>query len=79
MLKRFVAAVGAGNTGALESLFANDVVAYSVGGGIKAAALVPVCGAEKVARCFTGLVCKSERANRAFRVEFASINGAAGL
>ena len=79
LLSQFVAAVGAGNTIELEKLLNADVVAYSDGGGMKAAALVPINGVDRVAKFFLGLKRKNERTSQQIRFTFAEINGLPGL
>ena len=48
-LEAFIAAAQKGDMGALEGLFAEDVVSYSDGGGLVRAAGVPVSGRKRVA------------------------------
>jgi len=50
LLEAFIAAAQRADLGALEGLFAEDVVSTSDGGGIVRAARVPVCGRERVAK-----------------------------
>jgi RNA polymerase sigma-70 factor (ECF subfamily) len=50
LLDAFLAAAQAGDIAQLESLFAEDVVSYSDGGGAVRAAKVPVVGRERVAK-----------------------------
>jgi RNA polymerase sigma-70 factor (ECF subfamily) len=50
LLEAFIAAAQNADLGALEGLFAKDVVSTSDGGGIVRAARVPVCGRERVAK-----------------------------
>lgn len=50
LLETFIEAAQKGDLTALESLFAEDVVSYSDGGGIVRAARVPVSGRERVAK-----------------------------
>jgi len=50
LLEAFIAAARMADMAALESLFAEDVVSTSDGGGIVRAARVPVCGRERVAK-----------------------------
>jgi RNA polymerase sigma-70 factor (TIGR02957 family) len=62
-LEAFIAAAQKGDMAALESLFAEDVVSYSDGGGLVRAAGVPVIGRKRVAAfiaavstwCWTGV------------------------
>lgn len=50
LLEVFLAAARAGDVGALEDLFAADVVSYTDGDGIKGAARIPVAGHTRVAK-----------------------------
>lgn len=50
LLEAFLAAARTGNLGALEELFAADVVSYSDGGGKVRASKFPVVGRERVAK-----------------------------
>jgi RNA polymerase sigma-70 factor (TIGR02957 family) len=51
LLQAFISAAQTGDLGALEGLFAEDVVSYSDGGGIvRTAARAPVSGRERVAK-----------------------------
>lgn len=50
LLSAFLTAAQSGDLSALERLFAEDVVSYSDGGGVKLAARVPIRGRERVAK-----------------------------
>ena len=50
LLEAFIGAAQKGDLVALESLFAEDVISYSDGGGLVRAARVPVVGRERVAK-----------------------------
>jgi RNA polymerase sigma-70 factor (TIGR02957 family) len=50
LLEAFLTAAQQGDVGALESLFAADVVSYTDGNGVKLAARIPVLGRARVAR-----------------------------
>ncbi|MFC5825915.1 RNA polymerase sigma-70 factor [Nonomuraea insulae] len=50
LLKVFLDAAQTGNLGALEDLFAADVVSTSDGGGMRGAARIPVMGGDRVAK-----------------------------
>lgn len=50
LLETFLTAAKSGDVGALEDLFASDVVSYTDGNGVKLAARVPVRGRERVAK-----------------------------
>ncbi|MFJ8894967.1 RNA polymerase sigma-70 factor [Leifsonia sp. NPDC102414] len=58
-LEAFRVAVETGNTEAVLSVLAPDVVLVSDGGGLKQAALRPIVGAEKVARFIAGGIRKT--------------------
>jgi RNA polymerase sigma-70 factor (ECF subfamily) len=62
MLARFTFAAVSAEPGAFQTLFADDVVFYSDGGGRVPAAINPVRGADRVARLLAGLM--SKRADR---------------
>lgn len=79
LLMRFAEAAQTGDASGLEALLAADAVAYSDGGGIKAAALNPIYGADKVARFFAGLAKKQKAEGQALRVVPVALNGAPGL
>jgi len=79
LLQRFVEAVQVGDTAPLESLFKQDVVAYTDGGGVKSAALVPIRGKDKVARLFIGVARKRNASGGPFEIDIAPINGLPGL
>lgn len=76
IVERFVAAVE-GDVADLETLLADDVVAWSDGGGEVTAARRPIVGREKVARYFRGLARHPLATDAEFRVR--SINGEAGV
>ncbi|WP_063767854.1 RNA polymerase sigma-70 factor [Streptosporangium roseum] len=50
LLETFLDAARTGNVGALEKLFAADVVSSSDGGGVRGSSTFPVLGSERVAR-----------------------------
>ena len=50
LLNAFLSAARSGDVGALESLFAADVVSYTDGGGVALAARIPVLGRSRVAK-----------------------------
>jgi RNA polymerase sigma-70 factor (ECF subfamily) len=50
LLEAFLVAARSGDARQLESLFAEDVVSYTDGNGVKLAARIPVVGRERVAR-----------------------------
>ncbi|QAY60109.1 RNA polymerase sigma-70 factor [Microbacterium protaetiae] len=50
LLEAFLAAAQRGETAQLEALFADDVVSYTDGNGVKLAARIPVHGRERVAK-----------------------------
>ncbi len=61
LLAAFGDALRTGDLAGLHTVLAHDVVAYSDGGGRVAAAIVPIRGAESVARFVLGLVSKWPR------------------
>jgi len=75
LLTRFLLATREGDVEGLLHVLADDVVAYSDGGGKVPSALRPVTGADRVARFMVGLVSKATRAD--FRL--ATINGRTGV
>ncbi|MFF7251134.1 RNA polymerase sigma-70 factor [Embleya sp. NPDC008237] len=76
LLARFLTAAAEGALEQLESLLADDVVAWSDGGGKVSAATRPVSGRAKVARFLMGLV---ERFSSGTEFGFAEVNGDAAL
>lgn len=50
LLSAFLTAAKSGDVASLEKLFAQDVVSYSDGGGVKLAARIPILGRSRVAR-----------------------------
>ena len=72
---RFLVAANEGDMAGLMELLAADVVAYSDGGGKRAAALNPVVGADHVARFILGVRKKEPH----LRSEFADVNGWPGV
>jgi RNA polymerase sigma-70 factor (ECF subfamily) len=79
LLAAFVAAVQSGDVAQLAGLLREDAVALSDGGGVKAAALHPIRGVDKVARLFVGLARKQGRRNVTLALQECAINGAPGL
>lgn len=79
LLLRFSEAAMTGDTTALQHLLTDDVVSYTDGGGQKLAALLPIIGADKVARLFVGLVRKNIARNIQGELSLAKINGQPGL
>ncbi|WP_441249836.1 RNA polymerase sigma-70 factor [Kitasatospora sp. McL0602] len=74
LLERFLTAAAEGSVRQLEALLAEEVTAWSDGGGKVTAATRPVTGREKVARFLLGLL---ERFGADLDLEFAEVNGAA--
>ncbi|GGW66832.1 RNA polymerase sigma-70 factor [Streptomyces xantholiticus] len=74
LLTRFLDAAAQGSMTQLEALLADDVVAWSDGGGKVSAARRPVVGREKVARFLAGLVA---RFAAGVRMEIVEANGSA--
>lgn len=79
LLIAFTEAVASGDVTRLAALLREDAIALSDGGGVKAAALNPIRGADKVARFYIGLARKYAARGGHARFEPATINGALGL
>lgn len=79
LLAEFGRAVASGDVAGLKALLREDAVALTDGGGVKAAALNPIRGADKVARFYIGLARKHGRRDREVALRPAEINGAPGL
>ncbi len=62
----------------LLAMLANDIVAYSDGGGKGPAARNPIYGADKVARFLLGFV-RKRKAPHSFIVRTVNINGEPGI
>lgn len=77
MLMRFLEAVQVGELEGLTSLLAEDVTAWSDGGGKARAALRPLYGRDKVARLFLGL--RRFEPTEGVRVDIQDVNGAAAI
>lgn len=73
VVERFFAATLEGDVAGLEQLLADDVVAWSDGGGQVSAARRPISGREKVLRYLLGLGARPEAAQ--VRGEYAEVNG----
>ncbi len=73
--QRFLAAARGGDIAALESLLAEDVVAWADGGGNTTAARRPVHGAERVARYLSWM----SRPVPELRVSITELNGQPGI
>lgn len=76
LLMKFTEAAATGDPKNLEALLAEDAVAWSDGGGLKLAALNPICGAGKVARYLTGLASKAARRGGMPSFRLMAVNGA---
>ncbi|MER5640106.1 RNA polymerase sigma-70 factor [Kitasatospora sp. NPDC002227] len=74
LLQSFLAAAAEGSLGKLEALLAEEVVAWSDGGGKVRAAIRPVYGPNNVARFLLGVLA---RFGEGFELAFAEVNGAA--
>jgi len=72
LLGAFLAAVSQGDVAGLQQILADDVVAWSDGGGRAKAALNVVHGPDKVARLFIGL---TKKGGATLAVEPAELNG----
>jgi RNA polymerase sigma-70 factor (ECF subfamily) len=77
LLQRFMAALEARNEQAILALFAPDATWTADGGGKAAAALLPILGADRIARAVIGFREKFWPADRV--VEIATVNGETGL
>jgi RNA polymerase sigma-70 factor (ECF subfamily) len=77
LLQRFLRAARAGDVGALVELLAADAVAYGDAGGKTRAPLLPILGAEKVARLWASIA----QPERSGPVELrpADVNGQPGV
>lgn len=76
LLSGFVEALRQGDMNALLSVLKEDISMWSDGGGKVAAAIRPLHGASSVAAFFMGV---TKLPNAGYRVEFAEVNGEAGL
>ncbi|WP_433250791.1 RNA polymerase sigma factor SigJ [Streptosporangium sp. CA-135522] len=76
VVEAFAAAASAGDLPALVAVLDPDVVWRADGGGVVAAARVPVLGADRVARLVLGLV---ERWYDGMSTRFHEVNGAPGV
>ncbi|MGW7516863.1 RNA polymerase sigma-70 factor [Streptomyces sp. NPDC054796] len=74
IVERFFSAALEGDVAGLEELLAEDVVAWTDGGGEVSAARRPITGRDKVLRYLLGLGARPEAAR--VRAEFAEVNGA---
>lgn len=71
-------AAASGDLHALTQLLAEDAVLYTDGGGKRAAAFNPICGADKILRFLAG-VSRKNSALQSLQVRAATINGLAGF
>lgn len=78
LARAFYLASRAGDLSALRQLLAEDVVAYSDGGGKRPAATKPVYGSERVEKFYVGLARKARFATELF-YEATTIDGLAGF
>jgi RNA polymerase sigma-70 factor (ECF subfamily) len=74
----FAAAAQTGDAGTLMTLLAEDAVLYSDGGGKRAAALNPICGADKIRRVLAGIARKNPSLP-VMQWRTATVNGLAGF
>ncbi len=77
LLQRFVAAMAEPTLDTLRSLFAEDAVHISDGGGVARATLRPLHGADRLARLYLQLA--HNFSGPGVRYEFATLNGAPAL
>lgn len=73
--ERFLAACADGDMGALLDVLAPDAVLISDGGGKVSAALRPITGAAKVARCALGIAAQGMATLPDLRIEILDVNG----
>ncbi|MEJ1088112.1 sigma-70 family RNA polymerase sigma factor [Microbacterium sp. Mu-80] len=80
-LSALVDAVQGGDLSALLDLFTDDTILWSDGGGVVAAALNPIFGAEKVRRFYLGVLQKAAEHDpeRPFTITPADVNGGPGF
>jgi RNA polymerase sigma-70 factor, ECF subfamily len=76
LLRAFLGAAAQGDTSALGKLLAENVVAWSDGGGKAQAALRPIYGRDRVTRFILGVV---KKASPTAVVEIAEVNGEPGV
>ena len=76
LMGSFLRACADGDMRGLLAVLSEDATLWSDGGGKTRAARNPICGAEKIARFFSGILAK---APPGFAVRRASINGQPGL
>jgi len=79
LLTEFIGATVSGDASKLLALLAEDVIAYTDGGGLKTAALYPIVGADKVARFFSGLAVKARRLELSVKIVRSVVNGSPAL
>ncbi len=79
VLERMIDAVARRDIEGLVELLAPDAVAYTDGGGVVSAALVPVATRERIAQVTLHLVNKTEAEDGALQFRFAQLNGGEGL
>jgi RNA polymerase sigma-70 factor (ECF subfamily) len=76
LTETFIQACSTGDLGGLVQLLAADAVLYTDGGGKVAAALVPIRGADHVARFFLGIM---KKAPPGLEIRKVRVNGQPGL
>jgi RNA polymerase sigma-70 factor (ECF subfamily) len=76
LLGQFMQACAEGNMSSLMSLLSQEAILVSDGGGVVKAALLPIIGADRIARFFLGLV---KRAEGDIYPRFVSVNGQTGI
>jgi RNA polymerase sigma-70 factor (ECF subfamily) len=79
LLTAFGEAVASGDVSVLTALLCDDAVLLSDGGGIRAAALNPICGANQIARYLVGTARKFGEREPALLHRACMINGAPGV
>lgn len=78
LLSAFGAAVGSGDTAALVAMLRDDAILLADGGGMVAAAINPILGAERIARFLIGLAGKFARQAAGIDPQRTTINGMPG-
>ena len=78
MLLAFVEAASSGDLTPVETLLAEDAVAYTDGGGRVSAALIPITGVRRISLVFVHLWRKNQDID-GFTVELSLVNGELAL
>lgn len=78
LTQKFIQAFGQGDLDSLLEVLADDVTAWSDGGGKAVAALKPLHGAQKVARFLRAIYRQEQRQGRRYNFQLTQINGQPG-